>query len=741
MRFSWSNPFALSLLVLTSCAPGKGPAGSMGCSKTSSVLKTPMIYVNPTPSPFGSPPTMPEMPGSTLISEGENRARFYKYFGRNQTDSVGGYIYMSSREAGKPFGQLKPKIERCSVLIEFPSETGEVAPPGSAATTAKFPTTLSAIESYRFPTRSSPLKIRLFTAAHCLDWSTNESMRLAIYTNSGSSLPSFEDAYLEFDIKVPELEAVKKLRRSLIERLKDKSLNFADAQKVMNAFRPETRDLGQIFGIPQLGETPTSKQKCFIPTTDESAAQYSCATYHDLAILDVEIGETLSADKETKLKDVRDLFVNSLKASEAPTPANVTNIFNMTGSIWADYVGANANFQFTRNIINSAIGNVSVSSSPGCAALPADKKLALYKPDSNCIEVPLSTVENLHYVRYISRERMRTFSQFNMTPFLHELTDGLTDVPLSLHQCGQSQSGVCAVSTMISEALSKVVEQQVLDSGLTKANYRNSYAAAAKKVDALLSTWSPFFKASEQITRFLDGDITGFTNDSGINDPIALKLFMNPVKFMRLNSNFVIQLDSDSNLPSSDNTTLSRAFLTMPLQNIVGDPSMTLNSEDQVAVDSWSSEKVANGGGRYLRFFSLQSTLDSFFSNMNNMAGIHFFPNQSGTAIQVDENYMKMASNFDPSFFNNKSIPSTVTLQKGDSGSIFTLDGIPMFALSTVNGEATSGGAAVRSIPGDTADSYEEPPTVVSGNGGSGPGGGVVQVPAGGKTAAVAACK
>jgi hypothetical protein len=72
--------------------------------------------------------------------------------------------------------------------------------------------------------------------------------------------------------------------------------------------------------------------------------------------------------------------------------------------------------------------------------------------------------------------------------------------------------------------------------------------------------------------------------------------------------------------------------------------------------------------------------------------------------------------NFDQTGAMLVSMPRSdikVRFQKGDSGAIMLLDGIPVATLYSVDGEETSGGAAILPLP-DIADDVSEPTQIAS---------------------------
>ncbi|MEY2987149.1 MAG: hypothetical protein RJB13_670, partial [Pseudomonadota bacterium] len=162
---------SLPLLLLIACAPGRSGAGGIGCSKTSSVLKAPQIR------------SSGEVDNPAASVHRNRVIRLFdtaspKDFTANSIDNTnyeglktsGGYIYVTSRKKGDPLGlarnsngKVQGNVTRCSVLVEYPKNTGEVKAPGESGDNV-FPP--SNADAYRFPSEGDPLKIRLYTAAH-----------------------------------------------------------------------------------------------------------------------------------------------------------------------------------------------------------------------------------------------------------------------------------------------------------------------------------------------------------------------------------------------------------------------------------------------------------------------------------------------------------------------------------------------------------------------------------------------
>lgn len=715
----------LPVPLLLACAPGKGPAGGIGCSKTSSVLKTPQIRVN-TIEEFTQAP-----------SEEKQRNRVIQFFGsedpliannnspfsqtsRGGLKTTGGYIYFNSRKKGDPLGKFKDQTgqtvgeqSRCSVLVEFPKTLGEVAAP-DPNNPSSFPQTTAAIEAFRFPTATEDVKIiRIYTAAHCLDYSLTDSAQLSLFKVIGTELPAPNSAYLDVPIKIPELEAVKSLRKEIKGKIRSGMISEADGEKVINAFRPSARNLDLIFGK----DITTSRGKCNVKPENitSTTEQFSCATYHDMAVLDVEISEPLPAENMNALKAIRSKWIEKIKEEEAIGP-------------WMEYVkppfySSNQNLPepniprlFMDDILSSSNVDLTLKSDAGHAANPSKCKafpsydlipnciapmnacpkqkvtLGLFHPSpANCLEVPLDSSANLAYVRYITRERLRKFSRYNMNSMVKELADGLASAPLNLHQCSNAE-GVCSLLSAINSSLGTLIPG--MNVVHAQSQFQNEYTTATQYVDASLSIWNPFFAIANSSvidnTDNIERNGSDPTQPPVIIDKNFLKEVVNPIDFLKLHSNFIILDDQTNNLPDATDMTTHRAFMMVPMAGVVGFDTFYNVNPKPIAIADWSAANAGSGFGKFLSLRVTKDDLDAFFSKSfdgNSMPpGVSLPP---ATAVFVNPGDSMLL----------RPLPSKVTLQKGDSGSIFTLDTIPAFALSTVNGEATSGGAAVAAIP------------------------------------------
>jgi hypothetical protein len=322
----------------------------------------------------------------------------------------------------------------------------------------------------------------------------------------------------------------------------------------------------------------------------------------------------------------------------------------------------------------------------------------------------------------MTRERLRSFTRYNMV-------GNLSAMPSDILGCGSGTSGICGAKTDVQTALGTVADGLTLSSAsLSPSNFLGSsspYVKAQKKVDGALDVWKDFFAANDFAnTSSLSTDLGGNGVFADADQFSFFKQLLNPINFLDLHSNFIVQDRAVTELPKPENMDLRRAFLKLPINNVIGldqFASFSLDSNSNprpIFIDSWNTG--SNVGGRFLRFWTTKNQLNNFLDasiQSSNPYGDNFNPTDPNSYIVLLDK-----PTVDPATDTIAQIPTQATLQKGDSGSIFTLDGIPMFALSTVNGEPTSGGAAVAAIPvagPDTDDSL--PP---SGGGGGGGGGG-----------------
>ena len=740
---------SLPLLILTACAPGRSGAGGIGCSKTSSVLKAPQIR---TVSEFGS--------GVSAPSEAVHRKRVMKLFGAESAavsdapsflkssvgglNTSGGYIYVTSRQKDDPLGlkrnqngKVDGRVTRCGVLVEYPKNTGEVKAPGESGANV-FPA--SNADSYRFPAEGDPLKVRLYTAAHCLDYSLNERVVLRLFKGHQEVSSPILD-YLDVPIQVPEILALKALRKEVKKKISEGVINEDQGVKVLNAFRPANVNLSESFG------TTGAQGKCAEkPTTvSDSTEQYSCATYHDMAVLDVTLPDGLPAETIAKIKSLRTAWVTNIKAEENKGP-------------WSEYVKPlttdgefNTLKLFIDHVLESEQDDDSAKSTdplkckelptydlfpdscvpltcsggmPGCVPVSCPTlttKLGLFHPiPANCLEAPINSANSLSFVRHITRERLRTFSRYNMAA---QVTS-LIAPELDFDGCNNA-AGICALKDAVDTALNATLPLATAEA--LAASFSVNYSRASQYVDATLSSWKPFLDSAKD-----EGKLDTLSTSDNFNATSAgtlpdlssqkslLQEMINPVDFLKLHSNFLIKEDDPDNseLPDATDDTTARAFMTAPMQNIIGLESFfnsdgNVESNLPIEILPWSGNGPQGAGlGKFLKLFVTKSKLDDYFGELTSDFALPsgFSSPPANTIVIADEN-----SN------PGHALPTKVYLQKGDSGSIFTLDSVPMFALSMVNGEPTSGGAQLAAVPREFEDTDDVIPV---GPGDSGGGGG-----------------
>ena len=280
-------------------------------------------------------------------------------------------------------------------MVEYPKSVGEK--------------TLSQFEvSDRYPSYSDDLKLRIYTAAHCLDFSLNEEVTLSLFQVNDRLLPKFNDAYLNFKVKFPELEAIKKLRNNLNGKISP-SFTSDLAKKIMLSFAPRTRDLEAVFGTVSGGATPTARNRCIIKPENIDGYQYSCATYHDTAVFDVEPASPFTDKQIALLRELRDSQIQLTKYFEAR-------------SLFENYV-LDSGTRDTINIIfddQTPAYNPILSTESPClndATLNAGTRLFVFKkppasetnPDRKCVDFPITNFKTARFFTYSIREGMKNF--------------------------------------------------------------------------------------------------------------------------------------------------------------------------------------------------------------------------------------------------------------------------------------------------------------------------------------------
>ncbi|NBX18494.1 MAG: hypothetical protein EBR09_14145 [Proteobacteria bacterium] len=501
----------------------------------------------------------------------------------------------------------------------------------------------------------------------------------------------------------------------------------------------------------------------------DNAKQYTCATYHDMVVHDVTFSG-LPAEQETVLKNMREKWVTQIKKVENEGPDLASATSNEVESPWRNYATEESFRMFIAQIFKPSCKDFFPALAPVCTEdpftgvtcipitdpepaptvssctsnlFPADPtKVVAGDPASeypkvytiklscegiaapDCYEVPINTPQNLHYMRQMTRERLRSFTRYN-------IVGNLSAMPSDILSCGSGTSGICAAKTEVQTALGTVADGLTLSTAsLSPSNFLSSsspFVKAQKKVDGALDVWKDFFAANDS------ANTSSPSTDLGANGVIAdtddfpfFKKLLNPINFLDLHSNFIVQDRAVTELPKPENMDLRRAFLKLPINNIIGldeFSSFSLDSSSNprpIFIDSWNTG--SNVGGRFLRFWTTKNQLNSFLDAvpLESAYGDHFNPIDPNSFIVLFDK-----PTVDTATDTIAKIPTQTTLQKGDSGSIFTLDGIPMFALSTVNGEPTSGGAAVAAIPVAGPDTDDSLPSgggsIAAGGGGGSP--------------------
>jgi hypothetical protein len=241
-------------------------------------------------------------------------------------------------------------------MLEFPKHTGEIPSPATTGS-AWYGKTAEQIEAERFPVRTDPLKVRIYSAAHCFDYSINDRVVLSIFSTKGQDLPSFNNAYTNIELEIPELKAVKDLRLALAAKVNAGAITNQNAVDILKAFQPAVRDMNNVFDVPA-GTTemsnPTPKQSCMLPpkaSDGDNAKQYTCATYHDMVVHDVEFTNLPSA-QDTLLKDMRDTWVSRIKKIENDGPDLASATSMPIESPWKNYASQPSFRMFVGQMMN-----------------------------------------------------------------------------------------------------------------------------------------------------------------------------------------------------------------------------------------------------------------------------------------------------------------------------------------------------------------------------------------------------
>lgn len=236
------------------------------------------------------------------------------------------------------------------------------------------------------------------------------------------------------------------------------------------------------------------------------------------------------------------------------------------------------------------------------------------------------------------RSRLQNFSRFKLLQFVHD--ELLSDV----NQCAQRSDGVCAVknelSGVIQAALADTKYQSFDGSTLSSVvdALKSEYTASMLKMDAT-------FTALEQLVT-TNSDGSRFIPFEG-----------------RIHSNFRFVTASDPTTDVPDPRDTVRAFMHFNLNNLTGDVS----------------------GSRVAFIYWNKNTVNGFFNVMEISRTITDLMKQKAAEKEAEI---------------NKPVRAQVGfLQAGDSGSIIVVDHLPFFAVTSVDGVSTSGGATIRPLP------------------------------------------
>ncbi|MEY4064482.1 MAG: hypothetical protein RIR26_690 [Pseudomonadota bacterium] len=269
----------------------------------------------------------------------------------------------------------------------------------------------------------------------------------------------------------------------------------------------------------------------------------------------------------------------------------------------------------------------------------------------------VSTKHTLTSLHKEMRRRLLTFSKMKNLQFVAQ------ELLLSLQECEQRNSGaMCPVVHEIAAALRAQLDgtgdENFDDSSLVTVvdGLMSKYASALNKMDKAFTVFSPF------LSQALDN---------------SSKLSL--VTRIHSNLRFVTVTDPTNDRPDPlDAMTTGRAFMHMNANNFTGD-----NTGASVAFVRWVSDSSSLVLGRFAHFF---------------------FP-KTVTASVRDK-------------VTSPALPNIGFMQSGDSGSIVVVDHIPLFTITSVDGESTSGGAAIQPLPApvDEDDSNSGGSRKASGN-------------------------
>jgi hypothetical protein len=428
---------------------------------------------------------------------------------------------------------------------------------------------------------SLPVRMNVYTATHCLDYSKDHEIKMHLFDGS---------VYRDFWVDHKPLEAVKQLRVAM----KKKGVAPELRKQVLDSLRTSSKSLNDLVnaesvssGTTGTGGSNKAGELCLIKNDPDW--QHVCATFQDLSVIQVEPSPDLPPIAVEQLKAIRAAAVN--RSSKWIRESNLAIALN--------------------------------SANPPLIAFPDDKKAL-----------------DLKSVHGEIRNRLRQYSQFKSIQFVSQ------ELAPEFKKCSEGQDlKICQLNSELSAIVKAALEGNGYDRFEDKKLFysldilKSGYVAAQDKIKDAFNIFSPFLETNGQTT------------------------FVNVTARVHSNFRFVAVSQGTQDRPDpKDSVSTGRAFANFNLNNLTGD--RTGKSVSFIRwVDSPSSPILAR-----FNYFKL--------------------PRRITDAVR--QNYESQIP---------RQVPYIGFMQAGDSGSIVVLEHMPYFAITSVDGEATSGGSALRPLP------------------------------------------
>lgn len=429
-----------------------------------------------------------------------------------------------------------------------------------------------------------PLKLKIYTANHCLDLSRDFQIKLHLFDGQ-----IYQDFWLENETLSKVTELRKTMKRSGVA---------PDVQRqVLSAFSVRKESIEEFFGSATVqtsgggtGASNTAGEYCL--KKDDPNFQNVCATFQDMTVIRAVPSVNSPKAVLNKLRGIRKL-------------ANARAVRWVSDTNLARILRANEDVTLTFQ----------------------DKKDESHDLTSLHGEV---------------RRRLLRYAQFkNMMNVNEQLLE-------ELQRCAVGKGGelcqmIPAIAGIVKAELSGTGYEDFADEKLlyTVDALKSAYNEAFNQVDKAFTVFDSFIKV---------------TTDGGLQVDLTARVHSN-FRFVTLAEGTTDRPDPKDSLASG------RGFMHFNTNNMTAD--------------------VSGGGASFISWVSSEGNPSS--------------------ALQGRFLHMKFPRSLTTEAIENQGTGSSDKhigyMQEGDSGSIVVIEQLPYFAITSVDGSATSGGAALRPLP------------------------------------------